>query len=242
MDSDRGLTVRACSIAVALLGAALMLGTGACGSSASSPPTFNPQTALQQAKTKADASSSVHFVLTSSNVGSGGTNITGGAGDLVRPDELQGSFSVTISGFTADVKVVSKGAVFEALLPFAKHYVKTNPASFGLTNPAQLMDPATGLTSLLAHAQNPRATSPERVAGELLDTVTFTVPGTSIPVLPDANPSKPVTLIAAIDASSHELRQVTLVGPLTSATSNSTFILTLTNYNEQVNITLPPTS
>jgi hypothetical protein len=241
VDSDHRLTVLARSVAL-MAGGALMVVSGGCGSAASPPPKLNPQTVLQQAKAKADASSSVHFVLTSSNVGSSGTNIVYGAGDLVRPDELQGSFSVTFKGLTLDVKVVSKGTVFEALLPFAKGYVKTNPASFGLTNPAQLMDPNTGLTSLLAHPQNPRVTSQERVAGELLDTVTFSVPGTSIPVLPDANPSKPVTLIAAIDASSHELRQITLVGPLTSASSNSTFILRLTNYNEQVNITLPPTS
>jgi len=240
VDSDRRLTARARSVAI-VVGAALSLGTSGCGSSPASTPNINPQTLLQQAKAKADVSSSVHFVLTSSNVGSNGTIIAAGAGDLVRPDELQGSFSVTISGFAANVKVVSKGAVFEALLPFAKHYVKTDPSKFGLTNPAQLMDPATGLTSLLANPQDPRATSRERIAGELLDTVTYSVPGTSIPVLPDANPSKPVTLIAAIDASTHELRQVTLVGPLTGA-SNSTFVLTLTNYNEQVNITLPPTS
>ncbi len=241
MDPDRRLTIRARWVNVVVV-AGLVLVVAACGSSASPPPKLNPLAALQEAKAKADASSSVHFVLTSSNVGNSGTNITRGAGDLVRPDELQGSFSVTIKGLTLDAKVVSKGTVFEALLPFAKGYVKTNPASFGLTNPAQLMDPNTGLTSLLANPQNPRVTGQERVAGELLDTVTFSVPGTSIPVLPDANPSKPVTLIAAIDASSHELRQVTLVGPLTSATSNSTFTLTLTDYNEQVNITLPPTS
>jgi lipoprotein LprG len=240
VDSDRRLTVLGWSLAL-MAGVLLVVVSGACDSTASPPPKLNPQTILQEAKAKADASSSVHFVLTS-NVGSSGTNIVAGAGVLVRPDELQGSFSVTFKGLTLDVKVVSKGTVFEALLPFAKGYVKTNPASFGLTNPAQLMDPNTGLTSLLAHPQNPRVTSQERVAGELLDTVTFSVPGTSIPVLPDANPSKPVTLIAAIDTSSHELRQITLVGPLTSANSDSTFILTLTSYNERVNITLPPTS
>jgi hypothetical protein len=68
------------------------------------------------------------------------------------------------------------------------------------------------------------------------------VPGTDIPVLPDAAPSRPVSLTAAIDPKTFEMRVITLSGPLTSATSNSTFVLTITNYDEHVTITLPPTS
>lgn len=234
MDTRRQLT-RARWVAVAVLVGAL----AACGSSTSK---VSAQTLLQRAKSKADASSSVHFHLTSSKVATSGTNLTAGDGDLERPDAIQGSFTVLISGFGANVKVVSKSGVFEALLPFAKGYVKTNPSSFGLTDPAQLLDPSHGLTSLLAQAQNPKLTGQTRLSGELLDTVTFTVPGTTIPVLPDSNPSKPVTLVVAINPANYELRQITLTGPLTTAAYNSTFVVTLTKYNEQVNITLPSTS
>lgn len=222
----------------AVLIALVALGATACSSAAKA----SPQTLLQQAKAKLDSASAAHFVLTSSNVSAGGTQIVNGSGDLVRPDGMQGTFGATISGFTASVKVASKGGVFEALLPFQPHFQKTNPANYGLTDPAQLMNRQTGLTRLLAIAQNPKLTNTERVGGELLDTVTYSVPGSDIPVLPDAKPSAPVLLVAAIDPSSHELRQITLTGPLTSATSNSTYVLTLTGYNEHVTITLPPTS
>lgn len=211
----------------------------ACGSSA---PKVSASVLLQKAKTKADSSSSVHFVVTSKNVALTGTNLVGGEGDLARPSSMQGSFSVAVSGFTANVKVVSVGDVFEAQLPFTSHYAKTNPANFGLTNPAELLDPNKGLTKLLTLAQNPKLGPSERVGGELLETVSYTVPGTAIPVLPDENPSQPVQLTVAINPSSYELRSVTLVGPLTSATSDSTYVVTLSNYDEHVNITLPPTS
>lgn len=213
-------------------------GAAACSSSSTSHP--SAAVLLQKAKTTADAASSVHFILTSTNVSLDSTNITGGNGDMARPSSLRGTFSVALSGFTANVKVVSVGDVFEAELPFTNHYEKTNPSNFGLTNPAELLDPSKGLTSLLALAQNPQSGAPERVGGELLDTVTYTVPGNDIPVLPDANPSKPVDLTVFINPSNYELRSVKLVGPLTSATSNSTFLLTLSNYNEHVAITLPP--
>jgi len=223
------------------VGLALALVPMACGGS-SSPPKGNPEALLQQAKATLDAATSVHFKLSSSNVSSGGTNLTGGEGDLVRPDGMQGTFTVSISGFSADVKVITKGGVFMAQLPFTHTYKVTNPSSFGLENPAKLMDPNTGLTNLLTQAQNPKFTGQVRVGGELLDTVTFTVPGSSVPVLPDADPSKPVNVVAAINPSNHQLRQIALTGPFTSASSNSTFSLTLTNYNEPVTITLPSSS
>ena len=216
-----------------------VVGVAAC---TSSTPNVSAPVLLQKAKEKADHSSSVHFVLTSSNVALSGTNIVGGEGDLARPSSLRGSFNVAIAGLTAPVKVVSVGNVFEAELPLSNRYEKTDPANFGLTNPAELLDPDKGLTHLLAIAQDPQSGGQERLGGQVVDKVTFTVPGEDIPVLPDANPSKPVQLTVAIDPKTFELRSVTLVGPLTSATSDSTFVVTLTNYNEHIDITLPPTA
>jgi hypothetical protein len=212
---------------------------GACGGGASTPKVDAP-TLLRQAKATVDAAPSAHFTLTSQGVTGGGTNITAGEGDLVRPDQLQGSFTVTISGFGAAVKVVSKSGVFEAQLPFQKKFARTNPATFGLTDPSQLLDPTHGLSSLLTIGTGARATGQERIAGELLDEVAATVPGSAIPVLPDANPSQPVALVAAINPTTHQVRQITLTGPFTSK-SNSTFVVTLTKYGEAVTITLPPT-
>jgi hypothetical protein len=223
---------------VPIVGVAALL-SAACGSSA---PNVSVTTLLQKAKVKADSAAGIHFVLSSKGVGTSGTNLVGGTGDLIRPAQLQGTFSVTVSGFVANVKVVSVGNVFEAETPFSTHYVKTSPSSYGLTNPTQLLDTNNGLTSLLALAQNPQKTGSERINGELLDTVAFTVPGSDIPVLPDADPSKPVNLIVAIDPRSFEMRQITLTGPLVSATSDCSYTLLLSDYNEHVNITLPPTS
>lgn len=223
---------------LAAVTAAVVTLTG-CGSSG---PKVSATVLLSKAKATADSTDSLHFVLTSKDVASSGTNIVGGSGDLVRPDSLQGSFRVTVSGFTANVKVISAGGVFYAQLPFSSGYKKTDPASFGLTDPASLLNPDTGLTRLLALAQNPRSGPSVRINGELLDTVTYTVPGRAVPVLPDSNPSQPVTVTAAINPSDYQLRSVTLVGPFTSATANSTYVVTLSNYGEHVTISPPPSS
>ena len=211
----------------------------ACGSST---PHRSASQLLTKAKSTADSASSVHFNLTSKNVPLTGTNLIGGQGDLVRPSSMKGSFSVAVSGFTANVKVVAVGDAFYAQLPFSAHYQKTNPSDYGLTNPAGLLDPDKGLTKLLEEAQNPKLGSTVRVNGELLQTVDFTVPGNSIPVLPDDNPSEPVQVTVAIDPATYQLRIVTLVGPFASSSSNSTYVVTLSNYNEHVSITLPSSS
>lgn len=224
------------AVALAIVGA---LTAGGCGSST---PKVSAATLLQKAKSTADAAHAVHFVLSSTGVTLSGTNLVNGRGDLVRPSSLQGSFGVAISGFTANVKVVSVGNTFEAELPFSGHYTKTDPSNFGLKNPAELLDPATGLTSLLTLAQAPKLGPSERQGGELLDTVSYTVPGRAVPVIPDANPSEPVQLTVAVDPSSYQLRTVTLTGPFTSATSNCTYVVTLSNYNEHVSVTLPSAS
>ena len=229
-----GLPVAAAALVA--VGALIPMG---CSSSA---PKANAATLLSKAKATADGADAVHFTLTSSNVTLSGTNLVNGHGDLARPASLSGAFGVAISGFTVNVNVASVGDTFEAELPFTSHYSKTDPSKFGLKNPGVLLDPQHGLTSLLTLAQSPTLGSPQRVAGELLDTVTYSVPGSAVPVIPDSNPSKPVELTVAINPSNYQLRSVKLVGPFTSATSNCTYVVTLSNYNEHVNITLPPAS
>jgi lipoprotein LprG len=210
---------------------------GACGGSTTAPKA-NAETLLQEAKATVDATQSVHFVLTTQGVSGGGTTITGGEGDLARPDQLQGTFTVSLSGLNANIKVVSKGGVFAAQLPFQSTYVKTDPSKFGLTNPAELLNPAHGLSNLLTAGTDAKVTGQERVAGELLYEVTSTVPGSAIPVLPDAHPAQPVTMVTAINPTNHQVRQIALTGPFTS-NSDSTYAVALTNYDEPVTITLP---
>jgi len=228
------------SLTAAVVASALALVCTGCAGGGSAK--LDPQALLTGSKAKVDSTSSLHFSLTSSGVGNQGTKITGGNGDLARPDAMSGTFTVNVKGFPADVKVVSKGGVFEAQLPFMSGYVRTDPANFGLKNPAELMDRQTGVTNLLSLAENPQAGPQVRIAGELLDTVTSTVPGNDVPVLPDVAPDRPVTMVVAINPKTLELRQVSLTGPFVTAASDSTYVLLLTSYGAQVDITLPSAS
>lgn len=224
---------RGTSAAVLLLG--LAAAATACGSSGSA----NPHTLLTKANQKVDSTDALHFAITSQNVHGGGTIITGGEGDIARPDQLKGTFQVSLNGSFVSVKIIAGSGKFFAEAPFQNAYQPTDPSTFGVGNPATLIDPNTGLSSLLVNIQNPKSAGQTRINGELLDKVTGTVPGTKIPTaLPDAEPSEPVDVTALIDPSTREVRQFVLTGPFTS-TANSTYTVTLTNYGEPVHIELP---
>ncbi|HVA74146.1 MAG TPA: LppX_LprAFG lipoprotein [Acidimicrobiales bacterium] len=231
------LRIRAGALAA---GAALLASLGAA---CSSGKPANAQSLLSSAKATLDNTPSAHFTLSSTNATtSGGTTITGGQGDMQRPDKLKGSLDVVVRGVNASVQVVAVGDQVYAKLPFAATFSKIDPSTFGLGNPSQMFDPSSGLSTLLSVASGAKVTGQERINGELVDEVSATVPGSAVPVLPDANPSAPVRLVAAIDPGNHQLRRVTLTGPFVKANASSTFTLTLTSYGEKVQITLPPAS
>lgn len=207
----------------------------ACGSSGAA----KPQALLAAAKQKVDSTSALHFTITSKNVSGNGTNITGGSGDIARPDAIRGTFQVSLAGFHVSVKILAAHGKFYAEAPFQTSYQATDPSKYGIGDPSLLIDPNQGLSSLLSNIQDPASDGQTRIAGELLDKITGNVPGTKIPsALPDSVPSKPVQVSALIDPKSHEVRQFILTGPLTSPT-NSTFTVTLSNYGESVHIDLP---
>jgi len=226
---------RAALVAMAALAGLAVAG---CGSSS---PKVAPDVLLQQAKQALDGASALHFVLTSSGLPGTGTLVTGGRGDVVRPNKLSGSFDVKVSGFAVSVQVVAAGGKFYAKPPFSSRYTVTDPEKYGLGRPAALIDPNHGVSALLADAQHPTLTGQDRVSGELLDEVSATVTGTEVgQFLPDKAPSVPVKIVAGIAPGSHQLRRVVLTGPFSSATTASKYVVLLENYGEKRTIVAPP--
>ena len=220
--------------AIGLVGATAAAG---CGSSAGA---IDPQRLLAEARATVNATVAAHFELTSQGIPTTGENLRGGSGDLARPDQLRGSFQVSVSGLPVTIKVVVVAGRFWALLPFQARYQVVDPAQFGLGDPAGLLDPATGVSRLLTQLAAARSVGQERINGELLDQVSGTVPGTDVTgFLPDARPSTPVALTFAVDPTTHQVRRVVAVGPFASAGTTSTYVLTLTAYGEQVSISPP---
>jgi lipoprotein LprG len=212
---------------------------GGCGARAASG-TRNPAQLLAAARRVIDAARSVHFELQSSGVASSGTQLVSGSGSLVRPDELSGTFTVTQSGVPVAVQVVAVGSAFYVQLPLAHGYTRVSPNELGFGDPAALINPTTGVASLLVEmAPAARTVGQRRIGGELVDVVSGSVPGDKVSVLPDADPARPIRLTVSVDPSTDQVRQVVLVGPFTSATATTTYTVTLTRYGEHVTVKAP---
>lgn len=210
-----------------------------CGSSGTLSAA-QTKTVLNEGKATIDNTQAFHFTLTTAGVPQGSaTTIVGGEGDLARPDKLVGSFTVSVGGLQAAVKVAAGNGKFYAQLPFQTTYTPTDPSSFGVANPAQLISPNGGLSSILSDTTQTVSGGQTRLNGEVLDIVSGSVPGTAITVLPDKDPSRPVMVKALINPSNHQVRQVVLTGPIETTSPSASFTVTLANYGEHVALVIP---
>jgi lipoprotein LprG len=208
----------------------------ACGA-----PPPSPSALLAQAKQVIDSASAAHFQLTSTGVRAGGNTITGGAGDIKRPNSFDGTLNVTVGGFSVSVQVISTGGTFYLKDPLSGTFSITNPAAYGFGDPSQLLDPQHGLSSLLLLCTSTGLGDDDRYNGEQLHEVTCMLPGHAVAaLLTSADPSKSVSATFGIDPSSNQTRRVVLTGPFFNATANSTLTLIVDNYGENVTITPPP--
>jgi hypothetical protein len=219
-----------------LVGAAVLSGCGGGGSDESAPDL------LARAKQVLDDSSSAHFVLTSENAPTTGTALVGGEGDIARPSSFEGTLQVVAMGSTVDLEVVSVDGTVYAQLPFTSTFSVVDPAQFGFGDPGALLDPDTGISQFLAEAQSAELGDERRVDGEVVREVTAELPGDLVEqILTSADPSTPVEARFSIATESGELRRATLTGPFFAADEDATFVVDLTDFGADVEISAPPT-
>jgi LppX_LprAFG lipoprotein len=223
---------------IAVVATTSLLMLSGCGA-----PAINATDLLQKTKNVLDSTQSFHFTLSSAKVAGSGPLLTGGRGDMHRPASMSGTLQVSIYGLAISVPVVSVGGRFSVKLPTSSGFTTADPSAYGFADPARLIDPSTGLSSLLLRCRSPQVESDDRYNGEALHEIGCTLPGGAVAaLLTSAAPSKDVAATFGIDTTTNQLRRVVLTGPFVSAGTNSTYTLILANYGENVSITPPPSS
>jgi lipoprotein LprG len=197
---------------------------------------------LDRAKTTLDEAESAHFVLTSEDAPTSGTLLVGGEGDIARPSSFEGTLKVLAMGSTVDLEVVSVDGTVYAQLPFTSGFSEVDPAQYGFGDPGALLDPETGISQLLAEADDAELGDERRVDGEVVREVTAELPGELVEqILTSEDPSTPVQARFSIASDSGELRRAELTGPFFSADDEATYIVELSDFGADVEITAPPT-
>jgi hypothetical protein len=226
-------------LAMLVCGLTILAGCGG-GGSGSSTSSASASAMLATAKQTVDAASSLHFDLSSENATGGTVYLKSGNGDAARPSDFGGTFDVYFNIGTITIKVVSTAGVFYVQLPFTGSWDKTDPSKYGFADPGKLLDPNTGLSSLLSHYKTATYAGRDRYHGELLDEIKVTLPGALVgALLTSADTSQDVAGEVGISVDSGQVRRFVLTGPFFVKGTDSTYTVVLTDYGAKVTITPP---
>jgi hypothetical protein len=227
-----------CAVAIALDG---------CGGSKSDNNTatangVSAQTVLEQAATRFDQVSSLHFTLSiDGSVPLDTTNtlaLHGAEGDLSRPDRAQAKASVGFLGATISIKFVSIGGDQFITNPISGSW-EMAPANLGY-NPAVLYNKDTGIARVLNALEKPKIAGNESVKGEESYHITATVARADIqPIAAGAVASQAPAIDLWITKSASDLVKLTLHDADSSKKNATTWTLNLSQQNQPVTIERP---
>ena len=225
-----------------LLALALLAAPALTACSGDATETESAADLMAHGKHTLDETDSLHFVLDSEGAPETGTALVGGEGDIARPASFDGTLTVRAMGATLDLAVISVDGTVYAQLPFSSSFSVVDPAQFGFGDPGALIDPETGISQLLSAAESAELGEERRVDGEVVQEVTAELPGDLVEqILTSADPARPVQARFSIAEESGELLRAELTGPFFAAEDDATFILELSDFGADVEITAPTT-
>lgn len=225
--------------AVFLLAAAALLG-GCSDDDGAATDDRDPEEVLELAKDTLDETTGVNLTLASEGLPDGLTALKAAEGVGVHPPAFEGEITVVLSGTDFDVPVVAVDDTVYAQIPLTPGWSDVDPAEYGAPDPAQLMSPDAGFSSLL-----PATTDVEEgdsVRGgednrEVLTEFSGTVPGDVVAnVIPSAEGDFDATYTINADS---ELREAVLNGVFYPDTEPMTYTIGFQDYGTEQEITAP---
>jgi lipoprotein LprG len=221
------------------LSAALVL-TSCSGQDGSAAADRSPEDALAQAKTTLDETSGVQISLTTDDLPSDVQGIEKASGVGTHAPAFDGSITVSLSGQAFEVPVVAVDGKVYAQVPLTPGWQDVDPTDYGAPDPAALMSPDKGFSSLLEATTGVK--EGESVRGgednkEILTEYTGTVPDTAVGnVIPSASGDFDATYTITDDG---ELREATLTGEFYPDSQSMTYTIGFDDYGTDKDITAP---
>ncbi|HET7532024.1 MAG TPA: LppX_LprAFG lipoprotein [Nocardioidaceae bacterium] len=199
----------------------------------------SPEEVLTAAKTTLDETSGVRVSLSTEKLPPTVDGILEAEGVGTHDPAFEGDLKVASGGVTADVPVIAaQGKVF-AKLPFTTRYVEVDPAAYAAPDPAGLMEPEGGLSSLLTAAEDVEEGRQVRSGEDVLASYRGTVPGDAVAsVIPSASADQAFEATFTVDEEDR-LREAVLTGPFYPEADDVTYTITFEEYDTSADITLP---
>jgi lipoprotein LprG len=224
--------------AVATLVAVPLL--GACSGGGNPAPTeLSAAQRLAQVKAVVDKAPSVHLSLTSRDLAEDVSGLLGLEGVGAHPPAFQGTAKARVAGLVASFDIIAVDGRVHVKLPLTTIYRVVDPATLGAPDPAALLDPARGVTSLLTTTRDPARGAEARVGPEVVRAYAGVLPGSAITGLFGiGSAAAEYRATYGVVEDSSQLRTVEITGPFYGG-AVSTYVLTLDRYGEPVTITAP---
>jgi lipoprotein LprG len=231
---------------VLALGAVLMLTLVGCSgkkdSGGDGKTGEDPVALLTAAKKTVDDAASVHIVLTGRDLPGSGQSLASGDGVATHAPAFKGKLTVRSGSSPIDADVVAVGNKVYVKLSYTTKFIELPPsqlAGLGAPDPAILLDPSKGLTSVLPTLKDPKIKGETREGAKVLTEITGTVEGKFLQgIFPKAPADQDFPSTFKIDKDSKQLVSATISGPFYQGATTS-YDVTLDKYGEQVEITKP---
>jgi lipoprotein LprG len=228
--------------AAAALAAVVLLTVSvtACSDDSGSDSDRTPEETLAQAKKTLDETSGVQLTLSTDNLPDGVTGVEKAEGVGTHAPAFDGKITVVLSGQAFEVPVVAVDDKVYVQLPLTPGWQDIDPAEYGAPDPAQLMSPDNGVSSLLTATTD--VEKGESVRGgkdnsEVLTEYTGTVSGDVVKnVIPTASGDFDATYTITDDG---ELRSADLTGVFYKDSESMTYTVDFEDYGTEKDITAP---
>lgn len=225
--------------ALAVASAALLL-SGCSDDAGGVSEGRTPEEVMELAKDTLDETTGVSISLSTDDLPDGVTGIKGASGVGTHDPAFDGEITVVLSGTDFDVPIVAVDGKVYAQIPLTPGWSDVDPAEYGAPDPAQLMSPDAGFSSLLTATDD--LEEGESVRGgenndEVLTEFTGTVPGDVVSnVIPSASGDFDATYTISDEG---ELREAVLTGVFYPETEPMTYTLGFEDYGTEKDITAP---
>lgn len=201
----------------------------------------SPEEVLAAAATTLSETSGVNLTLSTTDLPDDVSGITKAEGVATNAPAFEGTITVIYAGQSVDVPVVAVDDIVYAQLPFAGGFQDIDPGDYGAPDPATLIDPDTGFSSLIGVTSDLKEGESARGGAdnsEVLTTFTGTVPGDAMKkVIPSSAGDTFETEYLVSDDG--ELRQAVLTGVFYKDSAEMTYTVDFADYGTTKDIVAP---
>ena len=156
-----------------------------------------------------------------------------------KPHGLRGEVTVQLSGFNADVPIVSVDGKVYAKLPLTPKYATIDPAEYSAPDPADFADPDKGISGLLLKMEGLTEEGTAREGKQVRTRFSGTLDGSLVaPIIPSADDAGSYDATVGVDQDD---RMVTLevTGEFFAGGGDDTYRIEFDDYDKRVKITAP---